>query len=51
MIEVKQLHDNTFEICWDKTDPNESIFNTWTEQDFTDAITNYLKGLENEKNV
>jgi len=37
MIEVKETEDG-FTISWDPDDPLESIFNTWTEQDFIDAI-------------
>jgi hypothetical protein len=38
MIEVTENEDNSFTITWDSTDPLESIMNTWTEQDFIDAI-------------
>jgi hypothetical protein len=37
MIEVKETEEG-FEISWDENDPVESVFNTWTEQDFIDAI-------------
>ena len=46
MIDVKENEDGTFTISWDENDPEESIFNTWTEKDFTDAITNYLNTLK-----
>ena len=46
MIDVKENEDGTFTISWDENDPEESIFNTWTEKDFTDAITNYLNALK-----
>lgn len=42
MIEVKQISEVEFEISWDKNDPKESILNTWTENDFLDAIKNSL---------
>ncbi len=46
MIEVKELEGNSFEISWDENDPVESMMNTWTEQDFIDAITKQLEKLE-----
>lgn len=48
MIEVKELADNSFEISWDENDPLESIMNTWTENDFLDAIEKYLNQLKND---
>lgn len=41
MIECKENEDGSFIITWDSNDPVESIFNTWTEQDFIDAIMEY----------
>lgn len=38
MIEVKEQEDGSFTISWDPDDPVESVFNTWTEQDFIDMI-------------
>lgn len=38
MIDVKENEDGTFTISWDPNDPTESVMNTWTEQDFIDAI-------------
>ena len=46
MIEVTQEDDNTFTISWDENDPQESMFNTWTEEDFINAIQDKLKALE-----
>jgi hypothetical protein len=43
MIEVKELEDGSLEISWDENDPLESQLNTWTEQDFIDAIKEGLK--------
>lgn len=43
MIDVKEEQDGSFTISWDENDPSESMFNTWTEQDFIDAITTYCK--------
>lgn len=38
MIDVKENEDGSFTISWDENDPIESVLNTWTEQDFIDAI-------------
>ena len=46
MIDVKQEDDNTFTITWDENDPHESMFNTWTEEDFINAIQNKLQAFE-----
>jgi hypothetical protein len=51
MIEVKQLEDNSFEISWDEKDPSESMFNTWTESDFLDAIQKHLDNLKEQEDV
>lgn len=42
MIEVKETEDG-FTISWDPDNPVERIFNTWTEQDFIDAIMKQCK--------
>ena len=46
MIDVKENEDGSFDISWDENDPVESVLNTWTEQDFIDAIMN---GVERVK--
>jgi len=46
MIEVTQDGENKFTISWDENDPNEKMFNTWTEEDFINAIQDKLKALE-----
>jgi hypothetical protein len=51
MIEVKQLEDNSFEISWDEKDPQESMFNHFTEQDFIDAIQKHLDNLKEQEDV
>lgn len=38
MIDVKENEDGSFTISWDSNNSVESVFNTWTEQDFIDAI-------------
>jgi len=45
-IHVTQNDDQTFTIDWDENDPKESILNTWTEEDFINAIQNKLQSLE-----
>jgi hypothetical protein len=45
MIEVKEEIDGSFTIYWDENDPQESILNTWTEQDFIDVITQKLEKI------
>jgi hypothetical protein len=46
MIDVKQEDDGSLTIYWDENDPQESILNTWTEEDFINAIKNKLQSLE-----
>lgn len=50
-IEVKEREDGSFDIFWDKNDPVESMFNTWTEEDFKKAIEDHLTRLMEEENV
>lgn len=38
MIKVEDKGDGSFDISWDENDPIESKLNTWSEQDFVDAI-------------
>lgn len=45
MINVKEEEDGSFTISWDETDPKESILNTWTEQDFIDAIMDHINEI------
>ena len=46
MIDVKQEDDGSLTISWDENDPQESILNTWTEEDFINAIQDKLRSLE-----
>jgi hypothetical protein len=46
MISVKEEIDGSFTISWDDNDPQESIMNTWTEQDFIDVIKESLENLK-----
>lgn len=48
-IEVKENEDGSFDIYWDENHPTESMFNTWTAEDFTKAISDYLDRLKNEE--
>lgn len=41
MIEVDDNGDGSFTIKWDENDPDESIFNDFTQQDFIDLLTSY----------
>ena len=51
MIEVTPNEDGSFEITWDENDPQESIFNTWTEEDFIKVIEEYLEQLADESSA
>ena len=51
MIDCTQNEDGTFTISWDENDPQESIFNNWKEEDFINAITNYLNSLKESGEV
>lgn len=42
-IKVTQDEENKFTISWDENDPKESILNGWTEQDFINAIEDFLQ--------
>jgi hypothetical protein len=50
-IKVTEREDGSFDIEWNEKDPQESIFNTWTESDFLDAIQKYLDNLKEQENV
>jgi hypothetical protein len=47
-IKVTEREDNSFDIEWDEKDPRESMFNTWTQSDFENAITEYLEKLKED---
>lgn len=51
MVEVTPNEDGSFEITWDENDPQESMFNTWTEEDFIKVITEYLEQITNESST
>jgi hypothetical protein len=48
-IKVTEREDGSFDIEWNEKDPQESMFNTWSESDFSNAIADYINQLkENE---
>jgi hypothetical protein len=47
-IEVKEEQNGSFTISWDENDPQESILNHYTEEDFIRVITEYLSKMEEE---
>ena len=49
MIKVEQKEDGSFDISWDKNHPVESALNTWTEEDFIEAIMKHLNKVEESK--
>ena len=55
MINVTQKSENEFIIEWDESDPQESIFNSFTEQDFIDLLKyqaeRHLKRLEDSSST
>jgi hypothetical protein len=48
-IRVTGNKDWSFDISWNVNDPTESMFNTWTEEDFIKALTDYLNKLEEDE--
>jgi|DEB0MinimDraft_10_1074344.scaffolds.fasta_scaffold09662_12 hypothetical protein len=52
MIQCFEEDDGSLTITWDDTDPVESVLNTWTEQDFIDAILiTYQTKEPNEQHI
>jgi hypothetical protein len=50
-LAVYEEDDGSLTIEWDENDPIESVFNTWTEQDFIDAIMEKAKEVLGEEEV
>lgn len=50
-LAVYEEDDGSFTIEWDENDPVESVFNTWAEQDFIDAIIGKAKEVLGEEEV
>ena len=48
MINVTDHEDGSFTIEWDENDPQESIFNDWTKEDFIEFFR-YCAKRENAK--
>jgi len=44
-ISVNENPDGTFTIDWDHEDPQESLLNDWTEEDFTNYLSSYCEKL------
>jgi hypothetical protein len=42
MITVTEEQDGSITIDWDQNDPKESVLNSWTEEDFINAIRESL---------
>ena len=49
MIECIEECDGSLTFSWDENDPVERVLNTWTEQDFIDAIMAQINRLEEAK--
>lgn len=49
MISCKEEDDGSLTFDWDENDPAESILNTWTEEDFIQAIREHLDELKENK--
>lgn len=50
MINVQENENGSFTISWDPDDPKESMFNTWTEEDFQKVIIDFCNQVLNEEN-
>ena len=48
-IECFTEDDGSLTIQWDENDPVESMLNTWTEQDFINAILSKAKEVLGEE--
>jgi len=51
MIDCIENEDGSLTISWDENDPKESLFNTWTEQDFIDCIMDKCKEVLGKEDV
>ena len=49
MADVKANEDGSFTNEWDKEDPYETIFNDWTQEDFSNALKEYIQEKEEEE--
>lgn len=48
MIDCKENEDGSFTITWNPNDPVESVLNTWTEENFIEAIAKQCKEVLKE---
>jgi len=48
-MKVTEEQDGSFTIDWDPNDPVESVFNTWTEEDFIQCIKDHAKEVLGEE--
>ena len=48
-MKVTEEQDGSFTIDWDPNDPVESVFNTWTEEDFIQCIKDHAREVLGEK--
>ena len=46
LIQVKQEDDGSFTLVWDDTDPRLQHINSWTEEDWIEAIENGLARMD-----
>lgn len=47
-ISVVENSDGSLTIEWDENDPYESVFNTWTEEDFLNCLREHALRVINE---
>jgi len=48
-MKVTEKQDGSFTIDWDPNDPVESVFNTWTEEDFIQCIADSAREILGEE--
>ena len=48
-MKVTEEQDGSFTIDWDPNDPVESVFNTWTEEDFIQCIKDHAREVLGEE--
>ena len=49
MADVKANEDGSFTIEWDKEATYESIFNDWTQEDFSNSLKENIQEKEEEE--
>ena len=48
-MKVTEEENGSFTIDWDPNDPVESVFNTWTEEDFIQCIKDSAREILGEE--